>query len=63
MTDKTITTEDSEAVTEPITLHCLANAMEALMAAKEKTEHGFLADYCENALREVRKAIGCMGNG
>lgn len=54
--------EQSETTDEPITLHCLANALEALMAAQQKTENGFVSDFCENALIQVRKAISCFGD-
>lgn len=46
---------------EPATLHHLADAATALMQAKAVTEHGFVSDYCDNAIREIRKAIRHFG--
>lgn len=44
-------------IIEPETLHHLADAASALMQARSVTEHGFVSDYCDTALREIRKAI------
>jgi hypothetical protein len=42
---------------DPLAMHCLVNALEDLMAAREKTDHGFVADYCDNAIKEVKNAL------
>ena len=46
---------------EPATLHHLADAAAALMQARAATEHGFVSDYCDTALREIRRAIRYFG--
>ncbi len=48
-------------VIEPATLHHLADAAAALMQARAVTEHGFVSDYCDNAIREIRQAIRHFG--
>jgi hypothetical protein len=42
---------------EPTTIKLLADALAALMAAKDETNHGFVADHCDNAMREIAQAI------
>jgi hypothetical protein len=43
--------------TETGVLRALAGAVDDLMAAREATKDGFTADHCDNALREIRKAM------
>lgn len=43
--------------TETNVLRTLCGAVDDLEAAIEQTQNGLLADHCENALREVRKAM------
>jgi hypothetical protein len=43
--------------TETNVLRTLCGAVDDLEAAIAETRNGLLADHCENALREVRKAM------
>jgi len=39
----------------------LLDAIEALQEAGIKTNSGFVTDYCENAVQEIRKALRSCG--
>jgi len=49
--------------TETGVLLTLCGAVDDLEAAIEQTQNGLLADHCENALREVRKAMRMVVGG
>lgn len=40
-------------------LRLLANAIESIQEAHLATKTGFVADHCENAIKEIKSAIGC----
>lgn len=46
---------------EHSTLHSLLNAMRALGAAQQNTNHGLASDEMENAARYIRKAMRYVG--
>lgn len=49
-----------ETKLEPTTIKLLADAAAALLAAKQETSNGFVADHCQNALRIVEKALNIV---
>lgn len=42
-------------------IRILVDALEALQKASNKAHEGFVEDYCENAAKEIRKAIRVAG--
>ena len=46
---------------ETVVARHLLDAIEALQQAGTKTNSGFVTDYCENAVQEIRKALRSCG--
>lgn len=42
---------------ETVTLRCLSLAIDDITSAQAETNNGFIADYCGNAIEELRKAM------